>query len=395
MKNKKNFYLNLLTFIGSPVFIVAGILMIVLCDNSRLKALGGVAICLAAVALFIGFIRVLFAPKDKENTRDFFTVNKERENAFNDALKAFQSKTDYPEVNTVKLVGSGLEFFAEGRYVCVKNFKNINGYHFAFEINSTKLKLMPEGYDDVCDLESNGVIVMAGYHDGIALEKYATDHGIILQDTVENSIGKTIILKQHRGYKFCVSTAEDGEANLGFVKILKCENDVLTVYFSISVPFGLNDTVEGTVELKKEADGQACDINSLIHIIKVRRYNLIGISSEEVQAIKQANPFLPESYITFLREVGFADLKWIDIGRNIKTPTNLYDTEITYMNEILADYKDYNLDDYYFIGADSDASYYALSRKADDKKVYIFSNDATGIATYESFEKFLNEILNV
>ena len=119
-----------------------------------------------------------------------------------------------------------------------------------------------------------------------------------------------------------------------------------------------------------------------------------SLSAEEIETIKQENPFLPESYVTFLTEIGLADLDWVDVGLNDKTPTNLDDDEVTYLKEILASYKDYNLDDFYFIGVDCDATYYAFSKKDDDKKVYIFSNDASDIGTYENFEEFLAGILN-
>lgn len=322
-------------------------------------------------------------------------VNHELDKAFDEALKAIQNKTDYPETNTIRLINEGMEFFAEGRYVCEKDFKNVPGYHFAFEINSTDLKYKHEDYNDVCDLEGVGVLVAVGYHDSEALEKYANDNGIILKDTVENSVGQTITLKYDNGYSFYVRTAEFDDADFGFVKILKCENDVVTVYFLLNVPFGLNGMVEGTIELKKETDEEARDINTLISKIKRKWYNTIDVSDEEIEAIKKANPFLPESYITFIREVGFADLNWIDVGRNAKTPTNLYDDETEYIKDILADNKELNLDDFYFFAITNDSDYYAFSRKPDDKKVYNLSDGAAGITTEESFEEFLYSILNV
>ena len=86
----------------------------------------------------------------------------------------------FPETNTIKLVENGLEFFAEGQYVCEKDFKNIPGYHFAFEINSTNLKKKSKDFNDVCDLKGCGILVAVGYHDGEALEEYANDNGVIL-----------------------------------------------------------------------------------------------------------------------------------------------------------------------------------------------------------------------
>ena len=54
----------------------------------------------------------------------------------------------------------------------------------------------------------------------------------------------------------------------------------------------------------------------------------------------------------------------------MNSPTNLNDDEIQYINEILANYKDINLDDLYFIAVDSGDTYYALSKVADKKSLY-------------------------
>ena len=82
-------------------------------------------------------------------------------------------------------------------------------------------------------------------------------------------------------------------------------------------------------------------------------------------------------------------------GWNNKTTTNLNDDEIKRLKDLFADNGELNPDDYYFIGVDNDGNYYAFSRKNDDGKIYIFSDDAARTATYESFEEFLDGILNV
>jgi len=405
MKHKKDFYVNLLVFIGSFISITAGTLMVVLLDSNRLIALGGLLICLGGCAFCFGLIRAVSlrsirkeeAKKNlaekRESEKSFnTTLKRESEKLISDALKAFERNTDYPETNTIKVVNAGVEFFAEGRYVCEKDFKNVRGYHFAFEISSTGLKRESK---DRSYLEDNGVLIAAGYHDGEALEEYANDNGIILKDAINNLVGQTITVKPDKGYNLNIWTAEGDEINFGFVKILKCENDVLTVYFLLDVPYGLDDRVEGTVELKKDTVEDTRDINSLITKIKRKHYNTIDVSGEEVQAIKEANPFLPESYITFLKEIGFADLDWIDVGRNNNTTTNLNDDEVGYINDILADYDGTKTEDFYFIAVDNGGSYYAFSRKPDDEKVYILSDDASDIDSYESFDEFLYEILNV
>ncbi|MDE6677075.1 MAG: hypothetical protein K2K12_05135, partial [Clostridia bacterium] len=334
MKNDKNFKLNLLFIILAPALLLAGVLMEVLTDNKRLTAFGYALILLGVYFFLMWLMRVLAARSANKGTRQDRTAKKKLDNLLKDALRAVENKTDYPETNTLRLVGEGLEFFAEGRYVCQENFKDVKGNHFAFEINSTSLKHMPEGYNDVCDLEGCGVLVAAGYHDGEALEQYANDNGIILKAAAENSVGQTIPLRYDKGYRLYVQTAEADDAYFGFVKILKCEDDVLTVYFSINVPYGLCDTVEGTVELKKETLEAAHDIHTLISRIKRKRYNVIEVKNEEIEGIGQANPFLQESYMAFLREVGFTDLDWINVGWNNNTPTNLNDDEIGSMNDV-------------------------------------------------------------
>ena len=395
MKKDKNFYLNLSVFISMPILCVAGGLIAKLSKNNRVVALGGLLICLALFVLSLWLVRVTAARSAKrEVTQKDISNNYEAFKLYNGAFKAFQNNTDYPQTNTVKIVNEVLEFFAEGRYVCEKDFKGVKGNHLAFEIKSTSLKSKPDGYDDICDLEGNGVLISVGYNDSQALEEYVNDNGVILKDTIENSIGKTIKLKQDEGYNLCVSTAECDDVDFGFLKILKYENDVLTVNFLLNVPFGLNDKVEGVVELNKDATEESDDIQSLINKIKSKKYNTIEVSDEDLNTIKQANESLPESYIEFLKEVGFADLNWIDVGRNCNASTNLSSDEESYVKDLMKDNEEFNLDEFYFFGVDNGGSYYAFSRK-NDGKVYSFSEDDSQPFTYETFEKFLSEILSL
>lgn len=396
MKKDKEHYLNLFLIIAAPIAIVAGVLFVVIPINSRLAApLGYLLICLGVLFFLLWLIRILaWRSINKEKRKEEQEREKKRKQKIADARNRFENATDTVELNTVKLIKTGVEFYAGGRYVCEKNFKGISGYHLAFEIRDTRLKYKPKDCDDVCDIGSSGFLISVGYFEGEALEEFTNDNGVILQDTPENLIGQTITLNKDEGYQFDIWTVEGDDIDFGFMKILKCENDFLTVRFLLDVSFGLCDTVEGIVRLEKEVSEDARNIQSLIKRIKGRRYNTIDVSAEEVESIKQANPFLPESYITFLREVGFADMNWIDVGWNKKTPTNLNDDETKFMQEVLAPHKDYNLNDYYFIAINNAGSYYALSRNPDDKKVYWFSDDPPRIFTDESFEEFLAEILN-
>ena len=254
---------------------------------------------------------------------------------------------------------------------------------------------MPETYCDVCNLAENGVLVEAGYFERKPLDDAENDNGIILKDAPEKLVGQTVTLKQNDGYNLYIWTADGDEIDFGFLKILKCEDDVLTVYFSLNVSAGLCDTVEGTVELKRDASADTAeDIHTLIDVIKRRPYNAIELSDGQIEAILQANPFLPESYVEFLKKVGFADLDWIDVGRNADTPTNLYRAEEeSYVKQLLSASADYHLDDFYFFAVDASDSYYAFSRNNREATVYAFSYYAPFITHYENFEKFLSEIL--
>lgn len=389
MKKDKEHNLNLFLIIAAPIAIVAGVLFVVIPVHSRLAAsLGYLLIHLGVLLFFLWLIRILaWRSINKEKRKEEQEREKKRKQKIADARNRFENATDTIELNTVKLIKTGMEFYAEGRYVCEKNFKGISGYHLAFEIRDTRLKYKPKDCDDVCDIGSSGFLISVGYFEGDALEEFTNDNGVILQDTPENLIGQTITLNNDKGYKFDIWTVEGDDIDFGFVKILKCENDVLTVHFLMDVSFGLCDTVEGIVRLEKDAR----DFQSLIKRIKGKRYNTIVVSVEEVESIKQANPFLPESYITFLREVGFADMNWIDVGWNRKTPTNLSDEELDDLKEVFEKDDKLNLEDLYFIAIDNDDRNYFFSKKLNDGKVYTFSLNTP---PFESFEEFLAEILN-
>lgn len=393
--NKKDLYWIIASSVLFPLFTAAGTLMVVMSKSNRLTAFGWFLILAGAFFLILLLLRIpaIISAKKERNMR--LKQKREEEKAFFDALASFE-RNECPEKNTVKLKDNEMVFFAEGRYVCEKNFLNKDGYHFAFEINGAKLKYKPEDNDDVCYLEESGILIEAGYFEGTALDDSENDNGIILKDTPKNSVGQTIILKPNEGYNLYIWTAEGDEIDYGFLKILKCENDVLTVYFSLNVLAGLCDTVEGTVELKKDTEENTADIHSLIGKIKRRPYNTIEFSAEEIDAIFKANKFLPESYLTFLKEIGSADLDWIDVGRNADCESNLFKPEEeNYVKELLSPYPELDVKDFYFFAADESDSYYAFSRKEGDKKVYVFSNDSPNLTHYESFEEFLNEILNI
>lgn len=378
----------------SPIAIIAGAIMMVLSHNGdRVFALGALLILIGAWFLFIWPIRIWGQrQKKKEEVKKNAVVDKEK--IIDEAYEAFCNRTDYPELNTIRLVDGDMVFEAEGRYVLEPYFKKVPGDHFAFEIKSTSFKSMADDYDDYCDLQSSGVLISAGYHDGEALEKYANDNGIILPEPLNRMLGKAVKLRKDKGYKLEIWTVEGDEPAYGFVKIVKCENGVLTVFFTLTESWAVYDSVEGLVELKKESTAQPDDINSLIDTIKRKQYNVIEVPADEIKAIKDAHPFLPDGYIRFISEVGFADMDWVDVGRNEKTPANLNDYEVTYLRELTEGNDDAYYENFYFFALDNGDTYYAFSKKPDDQKVYIFNDDG-GVSTFASFEEFLFEILTV
>lgn len=396
MKKDKEQRTNLLLIIFAPISTVAGIPFLVIpienVQRSMRIMFGGLLVLLGLFLFSLWLIRILAMRSiEKDKLKEQKKLDEARTKRLNDLINKFENAVDLPKPNTIKLFDAGMIFDVEGRYVCEKDFKGKLGHHLAFEVTSTGLKYKPEDYDDACDLESHGILISVGYHDGEALEEYANDNGVILEDLPKNLIGRTVTLKLLDGYKFDIWTAEDDDIDCGVMKILECENDVLTVHFMLSV-FGLCDTVEGVVRLKKEPSKDARDIQSLITRTKWRRYNTLDVSAETIAEIQQANAFLPESYIEFLREIGFADMNWIDVGFYNKTPTNLCGDSATV--KFFLEYKEYNVSDYYFIAIDNNNGLYAFSRNPDDKKVYAFSCDIPHVTIYDSFEEFLATILD-
>ena len=393
MKNKKKLITCLCGIIGL-ILIVVGVVIGVVYERGNMVAVAALLMCSGAVFLLMWMCRKFSGGSaDKEKSKAKQQNYFKRLNEIDEKRQAFKYNKNYPETNTVKLAGAGVEFYAEGRYDCKNDFNHVSGNHFAFEISTTKLKHMPEDYDDVCDLESTGVLISMGNIDGESLDESAKVNGLLLHDALENSVNDLIHTIDSDGDDCTgyVWTVESDEIDYGFVKILDYYDDVVTIYFSLTVSYGLCDTVEGVVELKKVVEGQTCAIDSVINKIKRKRYNVIEVSAEEVEEIQKNNPFLPESYITFLKEVGFADMDFIDIGMNAKTPTNLRDDEIEDVKALLAEYSDKAVDDFYFFGIDSGGSYFAFSKNGDGK-VYEFFNSGRFV-TYDSFEKFLLEII--
>lgn len=158
---------------------------------------------------------------------------------------------DYSEVGTVKFVNEGLKFEAEGKFACVENFNNIAGKHLAFNIQGTKLKSMPEGYDDVVGYEDCLFDLNLGYFDDIALSLPENESGIVVQE-VTNLEGQTIEIDASSGYVSTIYTAESDTVLFGEIKFVKWNTRTKIISFKFIVESGLCDIVAGTVKLTKD-----------------------------------------------------------------------------------------------------------------------------------------------
>ncbi len=110
MDNKKNFNANLLLIILAPVFIAAGILLVVLPQNSRLAALGYALILIGAYLFIMWLIRVLAlrsVNKEKRQAEHKALLKKQaREKFIETLLQAFETKPNRPETNTIEIVNA-------------------------------------------------------------------------------------------------------------------------------------------------------------------------------------------------------------------------------------------------------------------------------------------------
>ncbi|MCL2556215.1 MAG: hypothetical protein FWE03_04260 [Firmicutes bacterium] len=185
-----------------------------------------------------------------EGQNEVSDITKRHIEAAQSILGVYTKAEIVDKVGLARIETAGIEFGIKGRYAIKKNFRNMQGYHFAFEIESTKLVYMPSDFDDVCDLQSTGFTISAGYHDGYPLTG-ENESGIVLKE-ISNLAGGVLSLRQDDGYILQMQTVESDWISEGAVKIIKQIENSITISFKFAVPFGLNDVITGTVELIKD-----------------------------------------------------------------------------------------------------------------------------------------------
>lgn len=160
--------------------------------------------------------------------------------------KLYKTIEQYPEVGVAKFLKSGIKFDIDGTFYYKKDYNDIEGYHFAFFIKSTKFNYVPEENESLHIFDS--FFAEIGYHDEYPLEE-ENECGVIVEDlkTIKNT---TIDLDYDDGYVFTIYTADFDMIDYGQLKILDFDNDTMTISFKLAVKSGLDDIVTGTVKLK-------------------------------------------------------------------------------------------------------------------------------------------------
>lgn len=139
-----------------------------------------------------------------------------------------------------------MKFDIDGIFYYKKNYNDIEGYHFAFFIKSTKLNYVPNNNGDFYLF--NEFFVEIGYHDEFPLEE-ENECGVIVQD-LKNINNTTIDLDYNDVYVFILYTVDFDMIDYGQLKIIEFNNDTITISFKLAVKEGLDDIAIGTVKLK-------------------------------------------------------------------------------------------------------------------------------------------------
>ena len=186
--------------------------------------------------------RQIQATKQTSNEHPATTKPKEED----EIDKLYKTIEQYPEVGVAKFLKSGMEFDINGTFYYKKDYNDIEGYHFAFFIKSTKFNYVPEENESLHIFDS--FFAEIGYHDEYPLEE-ENECGVIVEDlkTIKNTI---IDLDYDDGYVFTIYTADFDMIDYGQLKILDFNNDTMTISFKLAVKSGLDDIVTGTVKLK-------------------------------------------------------------------------------------------------------------------------------------------------
>ena len=165
----------------------------------------------------------------------------------------YKKVTDYGNVGFVSFLDSGLKFAAEGKFACVKDFKEQPGYHFAFNVTGTKLVEKPDGYDDVVHYEECLFNIELAYFDGVKLSEEENDNGIVL-DGIDGLQGKTVQLKRNGGYVAQIATAETDEIDYGEITFEEWSENAHIIRFRLLATAGVAEVIAGRVNLTEDAE---------------------------------------------------------------------------------------------------------------------------------------------
>ena len=152
------------------------------------------------------------------------------------------------EVGYATFLNDGIKFTAEGKFACVKDFNGVKGYHFAFQINATKLVSKPQDFDDVCDYESVLFTIEIGYFDSVKLSEPENDNGVVLDD-ISALEGKTVKIAKDNGYTAQISTVECDDIDEGEITFEEWNGQRHIISFLFLAAYGVSEVIVGKVEL--------------------------------------------------------------------------------------------------------------------------------------------------
>ena len=140
-------------------------------------------------------------------------------------------------------------------------------------------------------------------------------------------------------------------------------------------------------------------IEEILEIFDGEITNIKELSKNtNIEEIQQKYPFLPKDYLKFVQKYNMVDFgdERICIRGIINQPHNLPADELEFKKEFLSNYKEkFNVEDFFFIGDDENACYFAFSTKLNDTNLYMFDDEMDYLVTkFKSFTDFLNKKLN-
>ena len=240
----------ILTIIVGAVLFLLGIVFIVygIVNKSKIVYFG-IIWCALYGGLYIYKIVAAVKRQKSANAKVGFNLNL----IHSQLLKVYNSVKDFGEVGYVSFVDDGLKFSAEGKYACVKDFNDMRGYHFAFNIVGTKLVAKPDDYDDILHYEDTLFNIELAYFDGAKLSEQENNNGIVLEG-IEHLQGTTVKIKQNDGYCAQIATVEWDEIDCGEITFEQWDDNAHIISFKLLATSGICDVIAGRVNLLEDKD---------------------------------------------------------------------------------------------------------------------------------------------